>query len=225
MKKRFYLTNIRLELIREASKDYGYLLSRGYNWNSALNFVSGRYRLSKIERMILLRAVFSNDEILERKKKLVTIDYIRRKTLSIDGFNVLMTIKAALLGAPLILCQDGFIRDILSAFEKVKIDLYMYISLELLLMVLSRFSPNNVFLFFDSKVSKSGLFAAHVRKRLKELNLKGEVSAVPKADILTLMHGDIVASSDSVIISRAKHVIDLGGYIAKSIAIESILTI
>ena len=217
--------SIRLNIVKEAAKDYKYLLSRGYNWNTSLNFVSARYQLTRVERMILLRSVFSNQDIAIRKSKLKPISYIKDKSLSIDGFNVLMTIRAALLKTPLIYCQDGFIRDILSAFERIKIDTLMYISLELLLSLLLKYKPRDVVFFFDSRVSKSGIFASHVRRRLKQLNFNGNALAVPKADIQTISYGEVVASSDSVIILRANQVVDLGGYLASIISAESILII
>lgn len=216
---------LRIDLLKEASKDFKYLLTRGYNRTTSLKFVSDRYLLSKTEKMALYRGVFSDSEIKLRKSKLVSIKDIIGEKLVVDGFNVLMTIKAALLGTPLIKCQDGFIRDILSSFEKVKINDLMYISLEILLCFLNRYKPKKVTILFDSKVSKSGCFAAHVRRKLNLLGINGTALAVPRADTETLAVGrdEIIASSDTVIILKANKVVDLGGYIASFIAPERIL--
>ena len=225
MKRRALDSYIRLELLKEASIDYRFLLSRGYNRELSLKFVGDRYGLSKAERMVLYRSVFPKDEAIERMKKLSSPENMVGNTISIDGFNVLMTIKASLQGFPLVLCDDGFIRDILSVVERVKIDKMMYVALELLIQVILKYVPSKVFLFFDANVSKSGEFAAHTRRRLINIGLEGYAQAVKKADVSTITQCETVVSSDSVIILNSRRVIDLGGYVARLIAPERILTI
>jgi len=215
--------SLRLGVLKEASIDYRYLLSRGYNREISLKFVGDRYGLTKAERMALFRSVFPKDEAIKRMAKLSSPEAMMNKSISIDGFNVLMTIKAALQKFPLLLCDDGFIRDILSVIEKVKISRDMYIAIELLMQILLKYKPREVFLFFDANVSRSGEFAAYVRRRLTNMGLRGYARAVKKADISTIMQCDTVISSDSVIILNSKEVIDLGGYIAKLIAPELIV--
>jgi len=215
--------HLRLEVLKEASIDYRFLLSRGYNRELSLKFIGDKYGLSKAERMALYRAVFSKEEALVRMSKLSPPNRLIDRVVSIDGFNVLMTVKAALLRFPLLLCDDGFVRDLLSVFERIKVDMVIHIALELLIQVLLKYTPKRVFLFFDANVSKSGEFAAHVRKRLASVGLSGYARAVRKADIMTMTQCDTVASSDSVIILNSRHVIDLGGYIAKLVAPELII--
>ncbi|RLE74394.1 MAG: DUF434 domain-containing protein [Thermoprotei archaeon] len=216
---------LRLDVLSEARVDYKFLLSRGYPREQALKFVGDRYGLTKAERMALYRSTFTEGEVAERAKKLVPISAIRGGSLSVDGFNVLMTVKAALLGYPLILCDDGLVRDVLSLFRRVRIGPLTCVALELVLCVLSRYRPQSVAFFFDASVSRSGEFAAHVRRRLARLGLRGEAQAVRKADVATVLHGGVVASSDSVVIANSRRVVDLGGYVASLVAPERILTI
>jgi len=137
--------SLRLGVLKEASIDYRYLLSRGYNREISLKFVGDRYGLTKAERMALFRSVFPKDEAIKRMAKLSSPEAMMNKSISIDGFNVLMTIKAALQKFPLLLCDDGFIRDILSVIEKVKISRDMYIAIELLMQILLKYKPREVF--------------------------------------------------------------------------------
>ncbi|RLE73816.1 MAG: hypothetical protein DRJ56_08575 [Thermoprotei archaeon] len=216
---------LRLGVLSEARVDYKFLLSRGYPREQALKFVGDRYGLTKAERMALYRSTFSKGEVAERARKLVPISAIGGEPLSVDGFNVLMTVKAALLGYPLILCDDGLVRDVLSLFQRVRVGPLMCVALELVLCVLSRYRPRSVAFFFDANVSRSGEFAAHVRRRLARLGLRGEAQAVKKADVTTMLHGGVVASSDSVVVANSRRVVDLGGYVASLVAPERILTI
>ncbi len=219
------MTVLRVGLLREAVVDYRFLLNRGYRREPALNMVTSRYQLSTVERMALLRGVMSLNEAESRRSKLVRPEMVKGRRVIIDGFNVLMTIRAALLRRPLILCDDGFIRDISSAFEKVKVTASLYTALEIMLFSLKRLKPANVTVFFDSGVSKSGLFAAYTRRCLLRYGLTGGSVAVKKADVATLSVKGLVASSDAVIILRSYEVADLGGWIASKIAPESLLDI
>ena len=95
--------------VEEAAEDFRYLLNRGYNRNSSLKLVSDRYNLSKDERNFLIRAVFSDREAEERRKKLVNIEEIRGKRVVIDGYNVLITVENVLKGENIIFCDDGLL--------------------------------------------------------------------------------------------------------------------
>jgi len=216
---------MRLKLILNAAKDYNYLLSRNYKRKIALNFVSQHYGLTLSEKMFLLRAVFSEKVVRERRRKTIEIKRIYDNILYIDGFNVLITIMVALIGGCLFLCQDDFIRDLYSLERKIKITKHMYISLEILLEVLMNLKPRKVIFIFDSPVSYSGEFAKYVRNRIKSYHIKGNALTALKTDVeLSNKHG-IIASSDSLVIDKAKKIVDLAGFIVKYMAPERIINL
>lgn len=62
-----------------AYEDLKYLLNRGYRKKYALEFVANHYLLTSKERYFLMRCVFSDKEIEERKRKLVKEDGLRGK--------------------------------------------------------------------------------------------------------------------------------------------------
>ncbi len=102
----------------DAAADYQHLLERGYSAGKVLPLVSNRYQLSGIERTMLYRGVFAQEQRVARRKKLATIPVA---PLQIDGFNVLITIASYLQGLPVFLAGDGLLRD--AAYVRGKIEM------------------------------------------------------------------------------------------------------
>src|SRR5512139_18672 len=100
------------EEFHQAAIDFRYLLNRGYPRKVSLDLVGNLYQLTSDLRHLLHRGVFSKADSQSRSKKKISIRGIRGKELAIDGYNVIITVEAGLSGQPLVLGDDGFIRDI-----------------------------------------------------------------------------------------------------------------
>ncbi|RLE51942.1 MAG: DUF434 domain-containing protein [Candidatus Methanomethylicota archaeon] len=211
--------------LKDAILDMRYLLSRGYKRELAANFVASRYSLSKEERAILYRAVYDENQAREHKRKIVKPEYVSGKVLSVDGFNVLITVESALRGKLLIECDDGFIRDVSAVFGKYRLSELTWKALDLILSFLSRYKPKSVLFFLDSPISRSGELASQIRRRLPHFNLTGDAKAVKQSDVAVLSSGEVVASSDCIIIQRANYVLDLAGQIVRNYTPHLILRI
>lgn len=106
------LESLQSEVLAEAAKDFRYLLNRGYPRKASLELVGNRYQLLSDHRHLLHRGIFSDADSQSRLKKIVSLKDIQDQNLAIDGYNVIITIEAALSGRPLVLGDDGFVRDI-----------------------------------------------------------------------------------------------------------------
>lgn len=214
----------KFEHLQNASGDFRYLLNRRYPRKAALELVGNRYRLTFDERHLLHRGVFSNSDSKSRKKKIISITGIRNKDLAIDGHNVLITIEAALSGRPLVLADDGFIRDISGlsgSFAKSEIT---EAAIELILDVLKKWKPRKTVFLFDAPISMSGKLAEEIRDRLKRENLLGDAMAVKVPEKILIGYPGVIATSDTAIINPSKKVLDLAGYIiTKRIGLRSFL--
>jgi len=211
------LNSILSEKLAKASVDARYLLSRGYNREAVVRFVGDRYLLSKEERLVIYRGVYDPITALIHRRKRVSRDFIQRKTLAIDGFNVLITVESALSNKPLLLCDDGFIRDISAVHGRHTLSDITLSALTALANHLSKLNPKQVFFFYDSPVSHSGDLAKLTYEILTKYNVACEAKAVKQVDSEVLKSGEIVASSDYAIVSRANYVYDLGGEVAKEL--------
>lgn len=206
-----------------AGVDFFWLLERGYNRKMALDTVTARWHLSRVERVALYRTVFDSTTSLMRRRKLKKC---KGDMLAVDGFNVLSTVQSALIGDTLLLASDGFVRDLAANIRKVRVSPLLYTSLCVLLMYVYRtVQPDKLIIVFDSQVSRSGEFALLAERLLKKLGLEGTALVDASADnrLIQLREEYAIATSDSVLIDRADVVDDLGGRVASLVAKERII--
>ena len=99
-------------VLASAAADLAWLLSRGYAAVSALKLVGDRYRLAARQRTAVARATCSDASCAARQSR--RVDCAAGAPLSIDGYNVLTTVEAALAGGVILAARDGTYRDMAS---------------------------------------------------------------------------------------------------------------
>jgi hypothetical protein len=212
------------EHLQNASEDFRYLLNRRYPKKAALELVGNRYGLTFDERHLLRRGVFSSKDSQARRKKRIPIKEIRNKDLAIDGHNVLITIEAGLSSRPLVLGDDGYVRDISGVSGSFKKTKRTEEAIQFIIRTLKEWKPRQTLFLLDAPISMSGRLAEEIRDRLKRENLSGDAMAVKVPEKILIGFPGIVATSDTDIIDRSKKVLDLAGYvITKRIGIKSFL--
>lgn len=200
--------------ISDAVRDLRYLLNRGYPRESAVNFVSNHYCLPLAQRHLLVRCVFSEREAIGHRRKAVEAGAVRGGRLGVDGYNVLITVESTLSNRRVVRCDDGYIRDLRAIFGKYRMSPITPLALTTIVQTIARAKPSYVAVLFDKQVSRSGELAVRTAKQLKLAKLRGDARTRAEVD-LNLRAFDVVASSDRVIIKRAKRVWDLPADIAK----------
>lgn len=214
----------KIEHLQNASEDFRYLLNRRYPRKAALELVGNRYGLTYDERHLLHRGVFSSTSSQARRRKRISIKEIRNKDLAIDGHNVLITIEAGLSGRPLILGDDGYVRDISGLSGSFKKTKRTEEAIQFIIRTLKEWKPRQTLFLLDAPISMSGRLAEKIRDRLKRDNLLGDAMAVKVPEKILIGFPGIVATSDTDIIDRSKKVLDLAGYvITKRIGLKSFL--
>ena len=201
--------------LQDGANDFRYLLNRGYPRKAALELVGNRYALTIDQRHLLHRGVFSEVSAKVRRGKLIRLKDLRSQALAIDGYNVLITLEAGLSGKPLILADDGFIRDICGLSGNFKKTSSTDRAMDLVLQTLRKAKPRDVLFLFDSPISRSGSLAQEVRALLAKETFPGDARAMKVPEQVLLGFRGIVATSDTAIIDRSEKVIDLAGLILK----------
>jgi hypothetical protein len=210
--------------LQKAAEDFRYLLNKGYPRKAALELVGNRYGLTSDERHLLHRGVFSASDSRLRRKRKITIQKIRNKDLAIDGHNIVITIEAGISGRPLILGDDGFIRDISGLSGSFKKTETTVEAIKLIINVLKKLKPRQTLFLFDAPISMSGKLAQDVRNHLKRENLPGDAMAVKVPEKILIGFPGVIATSDTAIIDQSKKVLDLAGYILrKKTKLESLV--
>jgi len=194
--------------LADAVRDLRFLLNQGYPRDSAVTFVANHYRLKLNERHLLARCVFSRAEVVSHQAKAVSSAKVRGKRLGVDGYNVLITTESILAGKPVVRCDDGFVRDLRAIFGKYRMSSVTPRALASILKIIAGARPDNVIIMFDSQMSRSGELAAEVRRRLKQVGLKGDARTIAGVDF-KVRGFDVASSSDRAIIERSKAVWDI----------------
>lgn len=201
--------------LQKAAEDFRYLLNRGFPRKATIELVGNRYQLTFNERHLLHRGVFSDSDSEPRRKKKIPVERIRNRDLAVDGYNVIITIEAGLSTRPLVLGDDGFIRDISGLSGNYKKTEKTEKALQLVLKVLKRVKPRHILFLFDAPISMSGELAQEVRDRLKRENLPGDAMAVRVPEKILIGFPGMIATSDTVLIDQSEKVVDLAGYIIR----------
>jgi len=210
--------------LQKAAKDFRYLLNRGYARKTSLELVGNRYGLTFDERHLLHRGVFSDSDSQSRRRKIIPIKAIKNKDLAVDGHNILITVEAGLSGRPLILADDGFIRDISGLSGSFKKTEVTEKTLEWIVTFLKKCRPRHTLFLFDAPISKSGILAKELRTLLKKESLSGDALAMKVPEKTLIGFQGVIATSDTAIIDRSKRVVDLAGDIIRMrIGLRSLL--
>jgi hypothetical protein len=100
--------------LREAVADFSLLLTKGYAGKSALKLVGDRFSLTQRQRLAVMRSSCSDQQRQSRGERCVPIEALAGQSLAIDGYNLLITIEAALSGGVIFRGRDGCFRDLAS---------------------------------------------------------------------------------------------------------------
>lgn len=209
--------DVRIDIIREASKDYSYLINRGFPRKQSLALITSHYQLSKRERMLLYRSIHGQPVARSIDSKKASVGEVEGKVLLVDGLNVLLTIVAALKCDLLVLGDDGFVRDLQSVHGKIKYDLLFFKAISRLAYSLSVLNPGEVLVFFDKNVKMIGFYSNIIKKMLSRYISKAGIVLAHTCDKEILAHQGIVSSSDIVVLQKAYRIFDLAGYIVRSL--------
>ena len=207
--------SLRQNLLEKAAVDLRWLISRRYPKQSALLFVGNHYQLNQRERDLLFRGVFSPEQALRTRQKMIRAKEIEGASLVIDGHNVLITLESALASKLLLLADDGFVRDISRVFRKFRPTARTKRAWLMVEKFLLDYPPDFVAVVLDEPLSKSRELGGRMERWLREAGIKGQVhlSSTPETTILTLP--GIKLSADSIVLARAEKIFDIAGHIIR----------
>ncbi len=191
-----------IDRLRSAVTDYSLLLTKGYAENSSLKLVGDRFELTQRQRLAVMRSACSDSQLSSRKQKQLKIKSIKHNSLAVDGYNLLITVEAAISGAFIFIGRDGCCRDLASihgTYRKVEETIP---ALELIIDFVGSLRPAEVVWLLDKPVSNSGRL-----KKIIDDTLLGDfdnffvrLSVNPDAELIST--GAIVVSSDSVVLDN-----------------------
>jgi hypothetical protein len=182
-----------------AVRDYAALRNRGYPERALLKLVSDRHRLTGWERTALFRGVFPAAVSAQRRRSVTR--RIARRTILVDGYNVLYTISNHLYGRELFLATDGLLRDAGESYDRAPDESTIHRAIDLLIALFEEKAPAHIEVLLDSPKSRSGELASYIRSRFDERGVAGSARTERSVDARLKEHTDaIIATSDSGVI-------------------------
>ncbi len=196
--------------LQQATADLSWLLTRNYSLTASVKLVGDRYSLRQRQRLAVQRSACSDQSLRRRSMQHVSSADVVRQPLAIDGFNLLMTIEAALGHGIIIIGRDGCYRDMASVHGSFRIVQETLPALSLIDTALEHLQPSSVYWLFDAPVSNSGRVAARLRSMAEDRGRNWDVELVHDPDQLLRKSQAVVVSADSVILDACERWTNLG---------------
>jgi len=181
--------------------DYRWHLDRHYPQRSANHIVGDRYKLSGTERSILYHGV--SDSVSAKRRFMKITSDLSSKIVAIDCYNILFTLTNYLLGKPVYISDDGFLRDAGEGRGRINNKSIFDQALKLMKGFISNHSGKEYYILLDAPVSNSGKLAIELAEFLSFSGIKGIAEALSSPDyVLQNLRDAIICSSDSVIMDK-----------------------
>lgn len=198
-----------LPALRKAVADLSWLLSREYAIHSSLKLVGDRYGLTERQRLAVARAACSDQQKEYRRQSCLAFDQLNGQRLVLDGFNLIITVEAALSGGVLVQCRDGCIRDLSSVHGSYRQVSETEMAIHLLSELLLQGAPESVLWLLDQPVSNSGRLAQRIRTLAEQNQWPWEVEVVLNPDKTIQESKLIAATSDSNVLDGVAQWVNL----------------
>ena len=191
-----------VEKMRTASRHISWLLDEGYDLKQATVFVGNHFLLSERQRLAIMRSVASRQQILERKRKRVSIEALAGKEVWIDGFNTIITLEVLLSDSLLFVCMDEAVRDLAALRGTYRLIPETAEAVMMLFDVLQEARVSKVNILLDEPVSNSGRLKTLIAETA-EGNYAFDLNIQICRDVdRTLYQKEYVITSDSVILDH-----------------------
>jgi hypothetical protein len=209
--------------LRGAVADLSWLFSHGYAPVSALKLVGDRWSLTERQRKAVGRSSCSDQARERRRVSQASAETVAGRAITIDGFNVLTTIEAALGGAVVLICRDSTCRDIAGIHGSYRKVAETLPALYRLSTVLQTLKVGACHWLFDRPVSNSGRIRDVVLEIAAERGVEWSVELVDNPDALLASSSEIVATADSAILDGGPPWLNLARLAVESVCIEAMI--
>jgi hypothetical protein len=190
--------------LRHAAEDFSLLLTKGYADKSALKLVGDKFSLTKRQRLAVMRSSCSDQQLESRNNRRIDVKNLADKSIAIDGYNLLITIEAAMSGGLLFKGRDGCLRDLASIHGTYRKVAETIPALELIGKFLEEQRIENALWLLDSPVSNSGRLKTLMGKLAEKNSWHWKVDLSINPDYELIRIEDVVASSDSVVLDGCR---------------------
>lgn len=198
------------EALRTAVADHSWLLTRGYSDKASIKLVGDRYTLRERQRVAVMRSACSDAALASRAATEVGASEASGRPLLIDGYNVLITVEAALAGGVVLQARDGCYRDLASMHGTFRQVEETVPALTLVGKTLAALGCGSCTWLLDSPVSNSGRLRATILATGAANGWSWQVEVIGNPDRVLAETADLIATADSAILDRCRAWFNLG---------------
>jgi hypothetical protein len=195
--------------LRSAIADFSLLLTRGYADKSALKLVGDRFSLTERQRTAIMRSACSDQQLTSRRSREVKVAELGGKPIAVDGYNVLITIEAAISSACVFKGRDSCFRDLASIHGTYRKVTETIPAVQLIGEFLKEHNTGNCLWLLDSPVSNSGRLKTLIGELAEKNEWEWDIELLPSPDAKLIKTDLTAASSDSVVLDGCKRWVNL----------------
>jgi len=156
-----------------------------------------------------MRSACSDQQLISRKKHQVKIADLANQPIAIDGYNILITIEAAMSGGIIFKGRDGCFRDLASIHGTYRKVTETIPAVQLIADFLKETGAADCLWLLDSPVSNSGRLKTLIGELADKNGWNWEVKLLLSPDTELIKTAHVVASSDSVVLDGCKRWVNL----------------
>ena len=212
---KFLFSEDQLSVLREAVSELSWLLTKRYTLASSLKLVGDRHSLSARQRQAVARAACSDESLNRRRQHCVALEAVKNEKVIVDGFNLIITVEAALSGAMLLVCRDNCIRDLASVHGSYRSVQETESAIGLIGEALETFKPASAAWLLDRPISNSGRLARKILDIAAEHNWPWTVDVMFNPDATIISSRGIAITSDSSILDQVGRWVNLKSYLVE----------
>jgi hypothetical protein len=180
---------------------------------SSLKLVGDRHGLTARQRLAVSRAACSDQSRERRRRHLVPVETVEGGKVIIDGFNLIITVEAALSGGLLLLCRDNCIRDLSSVHGSYRSIEETEPAIHLVGEVLTSLEPSAVVWLLDRPISNSGRLALKIREIASERAWPWRVEIVFNPDSMITSSASNAITSDSFVLDKVQRWVNFNSFL------------
>jgi len=144
------------------------LRTKGYADKSALKLVGDRFSLTQRQRLAVMRSACSDQQLRARREHCVGVDQLAGRPIAIDGYNLLITVEAAMSGGLIFQGRDGCFRDLASIHGTYRRVEETIPAVTLIGEFLTQIGVPQALWLLDSPVSNSGRLKTLIARLARE---------------------------------------------------------
>jgi hypothetical protein len=202
-----------LPRLRTAVAELSWLLTRNYAIKGALKLVGDRHTLNERQRLAVSRAACSDHSQAHRSSTLIGVEELHDRDVIIDGFNLIITVEAALSGGLVMFCRDGCHRDLSSVHGSYRSVEETETSIQLIGESLAALQVKSARWLLDRPISNSGRLAKLIRDAASQRGWPWRVETVFNPDREIVSAQGIVVSSDGPLLDKANRWTNFSHYL------------